>query len=440
MNNIKTNKPLLICEGEIDCLSAVECGYPNAVSVPMGSGNFQWIDENWEWLDSFDEFIIAGDNDIAGLKMQTEILPRLGEHKCRLITYPKQENGQPINDLNEILYRLGKEKLYKTIINAIDTPIKRVVNLADVKKIDLLNYPGIKSGIKVLDKLISRFFMGSYVVWTGMTGMGKSTIINQVCIAEPIDQGFKTFIFSGELSKNLLKSWIDSPIAGAKNVQAIYRDDEPTLYQIKPEIEEKINAWYDKRIWIYEDEIDTTAKTVLSTMESLAKKYGVKNFVIDNLMTVDTSGYKGEKPERDTAFVLDLKKFAIKHNVVVHLVAHRRKTSEEMLNLQDISGTFNLINLAHFAFAIHKVSDKQKEGIYRANGDEITAPINADAILQVFKNRYFGLHDLEIELNYDASSRKFYKTNEELNKRYGWDTSEPTATTDTIIEGEGSPF
>ena len=52
MNRINTTVPLLICEGEPDCLSAIEAGFTNAVSVPLGSTNFHWIEENWDFLNN----------------------------------------------------------------------------------------------------------------------------------------------------------------------------------------------------------------------------------------------------------------------------------------------------------------------------------------------------------------------------------------------------
>ena len=46
MNRVNTSKPLLITEGETDCASAIEAGYINTVSVPLGAGNLHWIEEN----------------------------------------------------------------------------------------------------------------------------------------------------------------------------------------------------------------------------------------------------------------------------------------------------------------------------------------------------------------------------------------------------------
>lgn len=73
MNRINTTAPLLICEGEPDCLSAIEAGFTNTVSVPLGSGNFHWIEENWDWLEQFDSIIVCSDNDEAGQKCKKRL-------------------------------------------------------------------------------------------------------------------------------------------------------------------------------------------------------------------------------------------------------------------------------------------------------------------------------------------------------------------------------
>jgi len=55
-------------------------------------------------------------------------------------------------------------------------------------------------------------------VWTGINGSGKSTIINQVCLLESLNQGYKVFAFSDELTKTQFKNWIEYPMAGGQNV------------------------------------------------------------------------------------------------------------------------------------------------------------------------------------------------------------------------------
>jgi len=113
MNRIDTSAPLIICEGEIDCLAAIEAGYSNAVSVPFGAGNFSWIEECSDWLNQFKKIIIIADNDEAGAKMQSECLSAFGSLRTRIVDIPRsfvKADGKQVSmkDLNHCLYYGGK--------------------------------------------------------------------------------------------------------------------------------------------------------------------------------------------------------------------------------------------------------------------------------------------------------------------------------------------
>jgi DNA primase len=448
MNQAVFGKPLIITEGEPDRLSAIQAGYINAVSIPFGANNTSWIEYNWEWLDNFDEIIVCGDNDAAGRKMIDEVVPRLGEWRCKTIIYPLpikyKDEERTLKDLNEILYFLGEEALHEVISSSKEVPIADIIDLADVQEIDLENTQGIKSGIKELDQKIGKFYLGTVAVWTGINGSGKSTVINQVCLIESINQNYKTFVFSDELTKTQFKNWIEYPIAGGQNItETPARDDRPAYYKIEPKVKEIIREWYRGKIFLYDNEFDKSAKTILQRMEIMARKHGVKNFLIDNLMMVDLSCYGGEPLERQKMFLLDLMKFARKFNTVVHLVAHPRKLDiVKRLSKMDVSGTGDITNLAHYVMAIHRVTAKEKEGVRNGKGDWITEPINYDVLLECFKNRPVGFQDFVIGLHYDRKSRRCYKTNEDLFKQYKWCKSEqPLMSTAIIEDGDGDePF
>lgn len=168
----------------------------------------------------------------------------------------------------------------------------------------------------------------------------------------------------------------------------------------------------------------------------MARKYGVKNFLIDNLMTVDISEYKGDSDfVRQKLFTIDLLRFALKYNVVCHLVAHPRKLDFiKRLTKMDVSGSGDITNLAHYVFAIHRVTPSEREGVMNAKGDYVTEPVEYDAILDLFKNRPIGFQDVEFGLYFDRKSKRFYKDNQELYKQYGWDSSSRDIP-DVIIDG-----
>ena len=184
-----------------------------------------------------------------------------------------------------------------------------------------------------------------------------------------------------------------------------------------------MREWYRKNIFLYDNELDKSASSLISRMEVMARKHGVKNFLIDNLMMVDLSAYKGDSIfEKQKEFTLELVRFVIKYNVVVHLVAHPRKLDFiKRLTKMDVSGTGDITNLAHYVFAIHRVTANEKEGVMNKNGEYITDPIEYDAILDLFKNRPVGFQDVEFGLYFDRKSKRFYKDDAELNKKYAWD-------------------
>ncbi len=90
---------------------------------------------------------------------------------------------------------------------------------------------------------------------------------------------------------------------------------------------------------------------------------GVKVFIIDNLMKIDLKdSYKNEYMAQKI-FVNKLKNFARKYGAIVHLVAHPRKPQQgnSKVTKFDVAGTGDITNLADYAIAIKKNSEKEKK-------------------------------------------------------------------------------
>ena len=81
---IKDFSYIIIVEGEIDLLSALEVGFSNVVSLPFGAGNLKSIENQKDWLSSFEKIIIATDNDTQGKKSKDEIVKILSNVKDKL--------------------------------------------------------------------------------------------------------------------------------------------------------------------------------------------------------------------------------------------------------------------------------------------------------------------------------------------------------------------
>ncbi|MBQ1508869.1 MAG: toprim domain-containing protein, partial [Erysipelotrichaceae bacterium] len=78
MDNVVFSQPLVITEGMIDMLSLYEAGITNAVSVPSGCDNNDWITYCYDWLEKFHTIILFGDNDPPGHRAIENWTKKLG--------------------------------------------------------------------------------------------------------------------------------------------------------------------------------------------------------------------------------------------------------------------------------------------------------------------------------------------------------------------------
>lgn len=420
MNRVNTSKPLLCTEGEIDCASAIEAGYLNTVSVPLGAGNLHWIEENWDWLDTFDDIIIWSDNDVAGEKMRKECIYRLGTWRTKYIVTPEyyeKEDGRkiPLKDINDCLQIGGKQFVMDLISAAKDVPVKSVVDYSEIEELDVSQMDGVQTGIKPLDNELGKLFYGTLTILSGRPGSGKTSLIDQA-IAMTIDNGSPTFLYSKELPERLSANWFNTIIAGRRNMVEKHNSSGKKYYVVPYDTQKKMQQYYNKKLFIYKDEESNDFEAVLKSAEECVRKFGCKLIVLDNLMMLDLKCNESDKNTAQTNLINLLIKFAVKFNVTVVLIAHPRKTqdSNSDIEMYDIAGSSNIINLAMRSIGLRRVSKKEKE-------DPKYKWHKYDVVLTVMKDRMFGKSDVQIGLWYDLVSRRFYTDYAEYDKQFAWD-------------------
>lgn len=431
MNRINVNSPLLICEGEPDCLSAIEAGYTNTVSVPLGSSNFHWIEENWDWLEQFDSIIICSDNDEAGIKMQKEVVYRLGSWRTKVVEIPsivEMPDGKklPVNDLNEALYYFGKEKVLEFILNAKDSPVPGVVDFSDIQDVDLDQIDGVTTGIKPLDRYLMKLFQGTLNIITGINGAGKSSFINQL-ICQSLEQDKNVFLFSGELPNFQTKNWLNSVLAGQRHIEERHFEDS-VYYKVRPDAKREIEEHYRGRLYIYEDGRSNRMTDLLKTMEDSVRKYGTKLLILDNLTAINLECSDDNKYNKQSELIMQLISFAVKFNVIVILVVHPHKIDTmRRLNKMDVQGISAIIDLAHRIISLYRVSEKDKQGEPKLNGNGWRVkPIKDDVLIDILKDRMLGFEGRSVGVFYDQPSRRFFTNEVDLDRRYSWDKHKHT--------------
>lgn len=420
MNRVNFEQPLLITEGEPDTLAAIEAGYKNTVSVPFGANNYTWIEENWDWLEQFDSLIIAMDNDEAGLKAQKEIVYRLGSWRTKIMIIPdyiEREDGrkQRIKDINELLYFKGKNAVFDAIVNAKDTPVSSVVDFSDIEDLDMFDIDGIETGFEELDKELIKIFYGTLTILSGTPSSGKSSFINQL-IANAIDKGVGTFLYSKEMPERITSNWIMLSFAGSRHIKEYHTPSGKSYYKVPIPIKNEIKEWSKGKLYIYKDDQPNELDDIKQSMTDCVRKYGVHLIVIDNLMMLNMNANEDNKYEKQTELINWLISFASRYNVAVILVAHPRKMADVTadVGMYEISGSSNIINLAHRSIGLRRISKKEKE-------DPRNKYHNYDVLMTVIKDRYLGKNEYQLGFHYDFMSRRFYTNYGEYARQFGWD-------------------
>lgn len=429
MNRVNISEPLCICEGELDCLALIESGCKNTVSVPLGAGNHKWIEENLEWLEQFDSIILCGDNDEPGRKMVRDIAPRLGTWRVKIAELPQEHTRADgrviqIKDANAVLLYIGAEALRNAIANAKDSPVASAVDFADIPDVDLNDIDGIRTGFNEVDQSLLRLFYGTFNIVSGRPGGGKTSLLYQI-INNAMDDGECCWIYSRELNNWLSKNWQIHIFAGNRNNKECVDASTSAKYYVVPkEIKAEISEFYRGRLTFYRDDYPNDRDALLQAMIDNRRKYGARVFLLDNLMTINLGGSDENVYERQTAFINDLIQFAVKYDACVILVAHPRKMPADQsdVDLYDIAGSSNIINLAHRAIGLRRVTDREKQGVPNKRGDGWEKPPNPfSVVLTVIKDRLRGMAGQQFGLYYDRPSRRFFSNPKEYDKQYSWD-------------------
>lgn len=297
----------------------------------------------------------------------------------------------------------------RMMFGAIIEPSNGLLNLADVKRRNILDVPRTLSGFMRLDRALGGFRDGELTVWTGKRGEGKSTILGQILL-EAIDQGHNVCAYSGELDGPRFKDWILVQAAGPdvlEKIQDPRTGDE--LYLVPDRIAYLIDRWWDRKFYLYDLAISSAhdEDSILAEFEYAHRCLGCDVFLTDNTMTARLNDNR-DYYRAQSMFVRRLAEFAKATETHVHLVSHPRKLKDGKKYIEDgdeISGSGDIANLADNVISVCRLTEQGEDG--------------RDTELRVMKSRENGIIG-KIGLCFDPASRRFYDPNSSPEKKYGW--------------------
>ena len=360
----------IITEGEFDTLSIYEAGFGQdyetisnsdgeviehdlgrwaTLSVPNGAskGNarLDYLDNCAEWIKDVDEFVIATDNDEAGLSLKEELIRRLGIEKCRIVEYPddivvptKEGDKRACKDMNEVLIFLGAEKVKQIIINSQFLPVSGIYLVEDVFPAMLSNFRnGIQLSPSTRSEEMDEYFRwkkGDINLVVGYGTHGKTTFWLQMMLTKSIYDGWKWAIFSPEnypandffddLVEMYVGKWLNK-MSEEDYTNACNFINEHIFY-VYPEDEHSLEAIHEK-------------------FRYLILKKGVDGVLIDPFNQLDKVQKPYERDDQYLSIVLkDIKRFALLNAVSYNIIAHPKTPQYEkgkslpVVEMYDIAG------------------------------------------------------------------------------------------------------
>lgn len=363
----RPESPLVICEGEIDMLTCALIGCA-AVSVPFGAkadaedgrkndGN-AWIENDWDWLMSWDDIVLALDGDEAGRAAAATLLRRLGADRCRIAEFGDTPEDKDAN----ALHRSDPERLPLVIdsARAVDPEsLRRAGEFRDeiwdeFFKHDL-DMEGTTCPWDSSEKFPFRFRMGEVTAWQGYTKHGKTTLLTY-CLVHFADNDQPCCIASLEIkARKTLRNILRMGIGKSRPVNDTTREPDEGLFN-------RAVDWLDRHFWIYDKVGEPDIEDVLEVFRYAARRYGLKHFVLDSLMKLALN----EEDYPTVKGVLNkLSAFAREYDVHVHLVAHSKKPSEKRPEAKywpdkyQMSGSASLANIPHNVCCVYRNIQKE---------------------------------------------------------------------------------
>ena len=355
LDHIRTTKEAIIVEGEIDCLSIVECGIMHCVSIPNGATtghvNLEFLDACIDHLDNKEKIILALDNDEPGQNITRELVRRLGPERCFLADL------SPYKDANDVLVQSGRDTLKNRLKNASSCPLEDVMVAKDLES-DLVNFyqngvpKGFTINLKTFDDIFSTY-TSQFIIVTGIPSSGKSDFVDQMVLGYNLQHDWKIAFYSPENKPEYLHlDKLCRKMAG---------------YRPRNAMETKTVKWQAIMDHLNENfffmSYDTLPglKKILEKGAELVKRKGIKCLVLDpfNKITLQESKHL-DINQYTNDYLNAIDTFCRKHDVLVILVAHpvkmrkvNGKTPEP--DFYDIKGGGEFYDMSPHGILIHRL-------------------------------------------------------------------------------------
>lgn len=355
-----TDIPLIVTEGELDAMAAIQAGYQRTVSVPDGApakalgeddtgAKYSYLEDATAKLASVKQIILATDADEPGANLLNDLAIRLGKHRCKWIRYPKG-----CKDLNDALREYGVRGVKAAIDTAKWMDVGGVYLMSELPPV-----PDMQPHRAGMDGLDNRYRvrMCDLAVVTGVPSHGKTNWVNDFVCRLASKHGWRVAFGSFEQEpqidhkRNLRRWYCGAPIHKLT-------DDEIR----------SADEWIDQRFVfvVPEQDRDADLMWVLEKCAAAVTRFGARIVVLDPWNELDHNRPRDMSLTEYVGFAIrQLKKFARKYQIHLIVVAHPAKMHKNsdgqypVPTLYDISDSAHWYNKPDIGVVIHRTNETE---------------------------------------------------------------------------------
>lgn len=329
-------KAIAIAEGEFDAMSMWQHGFKNVISPGSGANSYgTWI----ELIDRIPQVWIAYDNDEPGQTAAKELAERIGQEKCRNVTYPdgcKDANDFFLSNDTEAMRSLFAKAtpFHKYEFSGMGDVIQKILDdPMDYLEVSLM--PGV---------FLER---DNLVVVSGETNAGKSTYSLNV-VKELGERGIPTLFLPIERGVYSL---------GRRLLQILLsKTQEDMRFTPKAEWIEALKTFANLPIYMAKPTVRELERTIIRAK----RLFGVRMVIIDHMDYLIRGA--SNKEALISEKMHELKHIAEQNGIIVVVITHINRGAVQggqRPTIKNLKGSSSLEQDSEIAIMLYPTDDLQ---------------------------------------------------------------------------------
>lgn len=403
------SKRILIGCGEIDTMTLYQVlsipsekkGYGEipVVCTTIGEGGYKQLQNQYDWLNTFEKIVVCPDQDEAGMKHMHAMIKYLPKGKVHIMYL-----ARGYKDPNEMLKEGKLAQLTDNFFRAQLYSPSGIVgsdalfhDLYDFEEKAQLSFPPFMKNIQ--DELLcgGLTFPAIFNI-VAPSGIGKSTILNELIYHWIMNEPYKVGILALESTRKEFSKLLASRHLN-KKLALLDPIERQALLESQVEYNRELFYTEDEDVRFYfMEELDGNIERIKELIEQLIISCDCKIVVIDPLQDL-FAGLNNEDQEEFLGWLkLMVKRYEIIFVCINHIRKQDGKTDQNKMYMEsEIMGSSTIIKSSFFTMLLNRNKYLKKDD-----------PMGNVTQVMISKNRQTGLTGPANSLYYDNKTHLLY--------------------------------